>query len=57
METLICDLTKEFLDCWKKNPNIMDIDNFPPYYVGGIVVSVKGSQKYIIDGQQRITTF
>lgn len=57
VEDLIRDLTSEFLNQWKSEPNIMKLYDYSPYYVGGIVVTIKDGHNIVIDGQQRLTTF
>lgn len=57
IEDLIEDLTIEFLKNWKKDDELSKVNEYSPYYMGEIVLSVNGSTRSsIIDGQQRITT-
>ena len=30
--------------------------NFPHYFLGSIIISQKGSESFIVDGQQRLTS-
>jgi len=57
LEDLINDLSNEFLRNWKNGAPLESVRNYEPYYMGGVVLSVKGGRNAIIDGQQRITTF
>ena len=57
MEDLIMDLSLEFLKNWKMEDLLSDVRNYDPYYMGEIVLSIKGGKRSsIIDGQQRITS-
>lgn len=57
MEDLIMDLSLEFLKNWKIEDRLSDVRNYDPYYMGEIVLSIKGGKRSsIIDGQQRITS-
>ena len=57
MEDLIMDLSLEFLKNWKPEDRLSDVRKYDPYYMGEIVLSVKGGERSsIIDGQQRITS-
>ena len=57
IEDIIEDLTIEFLKNWKKGDVLSKVNEYSPYYMGEIVLSVNGSTRSsIIDGQQRITT-
>ncbi len=58
LEDLINDLSNEFLKNWKKGDKIDSVRVYDPYFMGEIVLSIKNkSRNFIIDGQQRITTF
>jgi uncharacterized protein with ParB-like and HNH nuclease domain len=58
IEDLINDLSNEFLKNWTKGNTIDSVRNYDPYFMGEIVLAVKnGTRNFIIDGQQRITTF
>jgi uncharacterized protein with ParB-like and HNH nuclease domain len=58
LEDLINDLSNEFLRNWKQNHITINVRGYDPYYMGGVVISIKTKgRNAIIDGQQRITTF
>lgn len=58
VEDLINDLSNEFLKNWNSEDSIESVRGYDPYFMGEIVLSVKnGTRNFIIDGQQRITTF
>jgi uncharacterized protein with ParB-like and HNH nuclease domain len=57
IEDLIIDLSTEFLKNWKEGDGLAKVSGYDPYYMGEIVISLKGGKRSsIIDGQQRITT-
>lgn len=57
LEDLIIDLSSEFLKNWKSGDSTAAVRTYHPYFMGEIVLSVKGDElSDIIDGQQRITT-
>ena len=57
MEDLIMDLSLEFLKNWKPEDRLSNVRDYDPYYMGEIVLSIKGGKRSsIIDGQQRITS-
>jgi uncharacterized protein with ParB-like and HNH nuclease domain len=58
LEDLMNDLSNEFLRNWKSGDSTENVRGYEPYYMGGVVLSIKSEgRNAIIDGQQRITTF
>lgn len=53
---LVADLTGKFLELYEPEHARRDVANYPGYYLGSIIISQKGSQPYIVDGQQRLTS-
>lgn len=53
---LVADLTTKFLDIYKPDDVRKDVAKYPGYYLGSIIISQKGSEPYIVDGQQRLTS-
>ena len=55
---LLEDLTTKFLENYEENHNYEAVDNDTYYFLGSIVISKKDetNERYIIDGQQRLTT-
>lgn len=53
---LVNDLTTKFADLYDPQHARKDVARYPGYYLGSIIISQKGSQPYIVDGQQRMTT-
>ncbi len=53
---LIDDLASKFLDSHEKDNERSAVAEYGHYFLGSIIVSDKEGQKFIIDGQQRLTT-
>ena len=53
---LIDDLTGKFLDSYDPGHARHEVEDYGHYFLGSIVISHKRGQRYIIDGQQRLTT-
>lgn len=56
VQELVDDLTGKFLDFYKPSHGRHEVEEYGHYFLGPIVVSHKRSQKFIVDGQQRLTT-
>ncbi len=53
---LVADLTAKFLELYEPGHARRDVAKYPGYYLGSIIVSQKGSQPFVVDGQQRLTS-
>jgi len=53
---LLDDLAAKFLDSHEEGDERSAVANYSHYFLGSIIVSDKDGQKFIIDGQQRLTT-
>lgn len=53
---LLDDLTAKFLDSYQPGDERTEVANYGHYFLGSIIISDKESKKFIIDGQQRLTT-
>lgn len=53
---LIDDLANKFLDSHEEGNERSAVAEYGHYFLGSIIVSDKDGQKFIIDGQQRLTT-
>lgn len=53
---LMEDLSNKFLESYEETHERSEIDNYGHYFLGSIIISSKADGKFIIDGQQRITT-
>ncbi len=56
LQELIDDLTSKFLEAYDPAHTREQVAHYPFYFLGSIVISDRGAQKFIIDGQQRLTT-
>src|SRR6266536_1512919 len=53
---LIDDLAAKFLESHEKGNERSAVSDYGHYFLGSIIISDKDGQKFIIDGQQRLTT-
>jgi len=53
---LLDDLTGKFLDSYEPSHHRGEVEDYDHYFLGSIVISHKRKQKFIVDGQQRLTT-
>jgi hypothetical protein len=53
---LVDDLTGKFLDFYDSGHARHEVEQYGHYFLGSIVISHKRSQRFIVDGQQRLTT-
>src|SRR5665213_1420237 len=53
---LIDDLTGKFLESHEEGNDRSAVGDYGHYFLGSIIISDKEGQKFIIDGQQRLTT-
>ena len=56
IQELIDDLTGKFLDSYDAEHSRHEIAKYDPYFLGSIVISNKQDKRYIVDGQQRLTS-
>jgi len=56
IQELIDDLTGKFLDSYDSEHSRHEIAKYDPYFLGSIVISNKQDKRYIVDGQQRLTS-
>ncbi|MBE2204827.1 MAG: DUF262 domain-containing protein [Chthoniobacterales bacterium] len=53
---LVEDLAAKFLESHEAGHDRTDVENYGHYFLGSIIISDRDGQKYIIDGQQRLTS-
>jgi len=53
---LLNDLASKFLERFDESHPRKEVENYPHYFLGSIIVSNKQGVKFIVDGQQRLTT-
>lgn len=56
MAELVADLTTKFLELYEPDHARKDVAKYPGYYLGSIIISQKGSEPFVVDGQQRLTS-
>jgi len=56
VQELIDDLSSKFLDFYKPEHKRTQVAQYGHYFLGSIIISKRNGQKFIIDGQQRMTT-
>ena len=53
---LVDDLTGKFLDHYEHGHARHEVERYGHYFLGSVVLSHKRSQRFVVDGQQRLTT-
>ena len=53
---LINDLVSKFSDSFEETHERSQVGNYNHYFLGSIIICDKGDKRFIIDGQQRLTT-
>src|SRR5690606_38175061 len=53
---LITDLSSKFLQLYEPEHPRKEVAKYPGYYLGSIIISQKGNQPFVVDGQQRLTS-
>lgn len=56
LRELIGDLTTKFQDSYDPSHARGDVASYPTYFLGSIIISRKGSDLHVVDGQQRLTS-
>lgn len=56
IQELLEDLYNQFMLDYRPNHERTAVENYSHYFLGSIVVSSRGGQRFIIDGQQRLTS-
>lgn len=53
---LVADLTAKFLELHDPGHPRDEVAKYPGYFLGSIIISRKGSEQFVVDGQQRLTS-
>lgn len=53
---LVEDLTEKFLESHRDGNDRSEVQNYGRYFLGSIIISHKNGNRFIIDGQQRLTS-
>lgn len=56
LQELIEDLSGKFIESYEEGDERTAIQNYENYFLGSIILCEKNGSKFIIDGQQRLTT-
>lgn len=56
MTELVDDLTSKFLESYEPGHERSAVENYGHYFLGSVIISDRDGQKFIIDGQQRLTS-
>lgn len=56
IEEMIDDFTSTFFDDYQPQHDLSDVQHYGNYFLGSIIISNKNSDRFIVDGQQRLTT-
>jgi hypothetical protein len=56
MSELIDDLTSKFLESYQSGDEPDAVESYGHYFLGSIIISDRDGQKFVIDGQQRLTS-
>lgn len=56
VQELVDDLSGKFLDFYSDEHERHEVESYGHYFLGSIVISHKKGHRYIVDGQQRLTT-
>ena len=53
---LLEDLKERFIESYDDKHERREVENYSRYFLGGIIISARDNKKFIIDGQQRLTS-
>lgn len=53
---LVADLTVKFMESFEPGHDRSAVEQYGHYFLGSIIISEKDGQRFIVDGQQRLTT-
>ena len=56
VKELLDDLTNKFLENYKDNHDYEAVDHYSHYFLGSIFIYEKDGNRFVVDGQQRLTT-
>jgi uncharacterized protein with ParB-like and HNH nuclease domain len=56
IQELIDDLSDRFLSDYREGDSWEKVDSYGHYFLGSVIISDKEGKKFIVDGQQRITS-
>ncbi len=53
---LVNDLTSKFEQAWDPSHARKEVEKYPYYFLGSIIISEKDGEPFVVDGQQRLTS-
>jgi hypothetical protein len=53
---LIADLSGKFLEFYEPGHERQEVESYGHYFLGSIIISSRNTERFLIDGQQRLTT-
>lgn len=56
VKELVDDLTEQFMQWYRPGSQRSEVEKYGNYFLGSIILSERDGNKYIVDGQQRLTT-
>lgn len=56
IDELIADLQTAFSNSYKSGDETKHVSSYTEYFLGSIIVSKRNGKKYLVDGQQRVTS-
>lgn len=56
IKELLDDLTDAFLDEYQVGHELKDVQTYGHYFLGSIIVSSRDTDRFVVDGQQRLTS-
>src|ERR1035437_4450068 len=56
LQELVNDLIGKFSEAWDPSHEREQVEKYPYYFLGSIIISEKDSVPLIVDGQQRLTS-
>jgi len=56
IQELLNDLTNKFLEQYDPKHQRKEVEKYPHYFLGSIIISSKDAGRFIVDGQQRLTS-
>lgn len=56
VQELVNDLVGKFQEIWTPEHERSQVEQYPYYFLGSIIISAKDAGPHVVDGQQRLTT-
>ncbi|GLX98725.1 DUF262 domain-containing protein [Herbidospora sp. NBRC 101105] len=56
LSELVNDLTSKFDEAWDPSHARKEVEKYPYYFLGSIIISEKDGEPFVVDGQQRLTS-